>query len=218
MSTYLFSSGCDGWSGGASCVGSGKGSTSSGITLRPPPPAVRKPGGGVSWLGSPMTPPVSAERATFLLRFACEEGLGFRGAAFSAEDRTGWAGGGRCRAPLVYGTDGRAVVPAPIEEGWTPAPAPGTYGRATLVTPFGSVVCDMGGRGALGGAAWAAIGIVGVVGACGRDNGDDAAAGTRGTAYTWPDVLVPAEDPGASGALDTPGAPRSCSRAGSVSC
>lgn len=207
MSTYLFSSGSDGWSGSASCVGSGKGRTSSGITFRPPPPAVRKPGGGVSWLGSPITPPVNAESATFLLRFACEEGLGFRGAAFSAWGRAGWGAGGRGEAPLVYGIDGGMVFPASIEEGCARTPALGTYGRATLVMPFGSVVCGMGGRGAFEVVAWDAIGIVGIVEVCGWVIGVAAAAGTRGTAYTWLEPLVPAVDTGVSGALDTPGAP-----------
>lgn len=81
------------------------------------------------------------------------------------------------------------------------------YGRATLVTPFGSVVCGMDGRGAFEVVAWDSIGIVVIVGACGRGICADAAAGTRGTAYTWLEPLDPAVDPGASGALDTPGAP-----------
>lgn len=97
--THLFSSGRESsvsgtssFSVSAGTTGSWYGNTSSGSTLRSPPPALRNPGSGVSWPGRPMLPPVRAERATLRARSACDD------------DLAGGRGGGR--AAPCGGADG----------------------------------------------------------------------------------------------------------------
>lgn len=118
---HLLSSGCASAAGAGGTLrgtaGSGNGSTSSGMTLRPPPPAGRKPGAGASWPGRPIVPPASALRAVFLERCAC---VGFR----AGGGRTAGAGGGRCAAAL------RGVAPGAPGGGRADADGPALCGGA----------------------------------------------------------------------------------------
>ena len=60
---------------GKGLVGKVNGSTSSGITFRPPPPAGRNPGAGGSCVSVPILPPFRSARVVCFARAALDDGL-----------------------------------------------------------------------------------------------------------------------------------------------